>query len=186
MNPAIWLAIWIVAAVLAATVTGIMGYLAGYDKGHLEATEHERGRHRQGVTPELPRPGRLEVLADPDAGPFGPHEADWRWFGGAQVEPQPGAAEYALLTQTASNPFADPERAERARRCDPGESWPPPPGPEGDRILAEHDPGHPDLHPDDESPSDFTRRHAAEVEAMIAGWEAEGNYFRHIIQAGDR
>jgi hypothetical protein len=140
MNPAIWLAIWIVAAVLAATVTGIMGYLAGYDKGHLEATEHERGRHRQGVTPELPRPGRLEVLADPDAGPFGPHEADWRWFGGAQLEVQPGHAEYELLTQTAEQPA-------------------------------------------DESPSDFTRRHAAEVEAMIAGWEAEGNYFRHIIQA---
>jgi hypothetical protein len=35
----------------------------------------------------------------------------------------------------------------------------------------------------DETPSAFTRRMADEVEKMIAGWEARGNYDRHLIQA---
>jgi hypothetical protein len=34
-----------------------------------------------------------------------------------------------------------------------------------------------------ESDTAFTRRQAAMVEAMIAEWEAQGNYDRHLIQA---
>jgi hypothetical protein len=44
-------------------------------------------------------------------------------------------------------------------------------------------PEQPEADPGDETPSDFTRRQVAEVEAMIAGWEARGNYDRHLIQA---
>jgi hypothetical protein len=173
MNPAFWLALWIVATVVAATITGVLGYLAGYDKGHLDATDHDRGRHRAGHLPEgsayieeslvvseaMGVPVMIRERNGEKWAELGEQGQPWQFFGGAQVEPQPGPAEYELLTQTAG------------QRC----GWCRDPGCDG-----EH-PAEPD-----ESPSDFTRRHAAEVEAMIAGWEAQGNYDRHTIQAGER
>jgi hypothetical protein len=52
--------------------------------------------------------------------------------------------------------------------------------------LPPDDPYHRAVDVAEESPTAFTERMAREVEAMIAGWEAQGNYDRHTIQAGHR
>jgi hypothetical protein len=148
MNPAVWLVIWLGSTAVACLITAWAAYLAGFDHGHDEATDRERGRHRAAAPTELPRAGRLPV-ADPP----------WEFFGGAQVEPQPGPAEYELMTRT-----AEPDRG-------PGEIT------TAEQAIAL------DLATPDETPSAFTRRMADEVEKMIAGWEAQGNYDRHLIQA---
>jgi hypothetical protein len=148
MNPAVWLVIWLGSTAVACLITAWAAYLAGFDHGHDEGADRERGRHRAAAPPELPRAGRL--AADPP----------WEFFGGAQVEPQPGPAEYELMTRTAE--------------CGPCHD-----------TYADLS-GHLEANVkgcDDETPSDFTRRQVAEVEAMIAGWEAQGNYDRHLIQA---
>jgi hypothetical protein len=150
MNPAVWLVIWLGSTAVACLITAWAFYSVGFDHGHDEGADRERGRHRIAAPPELPRAGRLPV-ADPP----------WEFFGGAQVEPQPGPAEYELMTRTAKTaeqPEADPMPGQLPR-------WP-----------DKDDPG-------DETPSAFTRRMADEVEKMIAGWEAQGNYDRHLIQA---
>jgi hypothetical protein len=165
MNPAVWLVIWLGSTAVACLITAWAAYLAGFDHGHDEGADRERGRHRAAAPPELPRAGRLEITPEPGLFRAGGVLPDpfpgWEFFGGAQVEPQPGPAEYELMTrtaQTAEQPEADPM---------PGQLplWP-------DKDD-----------PDDETPSAFTRRMADEVEKMIAGWEAQGNYDRHLIQA---
>src|SRR5271163_607635 len=54
MNPAIWLVIWLASTALACLLTAWAVYQVGYDHGHDEATDLERGRHR--VRPAAPEP----------------------------------------------------------------------------------------------------------------------------------
>jgi len=163
MNPAWWLVIWLVSTAVACTLVAWAVYWVGYDHGEREAAERERGRHRHAAPaekPPVPDPFRWP----PDLGTAvelatGNPGFEWSFFGGAQIEPQPGAAEYELMTQKADGP------------------------PTADRGGEALSTGGPSL---DETPSAFTRRMAAEVGAMIAGWEAQGNYDRHLIYARDR
>jgi hypothetical protein len=153
MNPAVWLVIWLGSTAVACLITAWAAYLAGFDHGHDEGADRERGRHRIAAPPELPRAGRLPV-ADPP----------WEFFGGYPLDPPVGPAEYELMTRMAET-------------CDVPDCA------ETDKMLGEMARETYEQHAADETPSDFTRRQVAEVEAMIAGWEAQGNYDRHLIQA---
>jgi hypothetical protein len=160
MTPLIWLALWLAAAVVLLVLGAIGAYPVGYRRGYAEAAT-VGGRHRkdgqEAVIVELPRAGRLplERLADPTPLPG----EDWRFAGGWD-EGASGSAEYELLTQTAEQPAADPY------------------GPTAE-DLAEY------LirEAENETPSGFTRRMAREVEAMIAEWEGDTNYWLHTHRA---
>jgi hypothetical protein len=142
VNPAYWLLIALVGMAAVCFFVALVAYQVGYDQGHLDA-EPDRHTHRKGDPLEpLPRAGRipLEVLADPEAGPFGPLEAAFV-FAGASEEWRPlGRDEYDLITTEL--PAADVE-----------------------------------------TDSGFTRRMAREVEAMIAEWEGDTNYWLHTHRA---
>jgi hypothetical protein len=159
MNPAVWLVIWLGSTAVACLITAWAAYLAGFDHGHDEGADRERGRHRIAAPPELPRAGRLPV-ADPP----------WEFFGGYPLDPPVGPAEYELMTQTAA------EGHSWCIRCGGIVKLP---ATICDRCLSEREA---ESVPD-ETPSAFTRRMADKVEKMIAGWEAQGNYDRHLIQA---
>ena len=54
MNPAIWLVFWLASTALACLLTAWAVYQVGYDHGHDEATDFERGRNR--IRPAAPEP----------------------------------------------------------------------------------------------------------------------------------
>jgi hypothetical protein len=129
----------------------------------------------------------------------------WVFAGGWDEGPVPVSAEYELLTRTA--PFIDDEMQQFAAAEDKAElpslcaacgsgSCPGVAGgvdacprwqeAEERRDRGEFLPTFPyDPTGEDETPSGFTRRMAREVDALIAAWEAQGNYDRHTIQAGE-
>lgn len=147
MNPTYWLLIVLVAMAFVIFFTGLAAYQLGYDQGHLDA-EPDRHTHRKGDPLEpLPRPGRLPlaVLADPEAGPFGPAESAFAFSGAAEEWRPLGRAEYDLITT--------------------------------ELPAADDFPCCSSL--DIETDSGFTRRMAREVEAMIAEWEGDTNYWLH-------
>jgi len=156
------MAAWLIVAGFAIfLLAGTFGCWVGYGLGLDHAARDEadqleariEGRHRQ--RPPEPAP---------------PPELGWSFFGGAQVEPQPGAAEYELMTRTARQ-HDDYFIVHDHPRGEPCNGFC-----KGDAAAVEPD----------ETPSAFTRRMAAEVEQMIAGWEAQGNYDRHLIYGRDR
>jgi hypothetical protein len=168
MNPTYWLLIAIVAMVVVCFFVSLIAYQIGYDQGHLDA-EPDRHTHRKGDPPSpLPRPGRLPLIVapGPTLDPFNPAETAWRFAGGWDEGPS-GSAEYELLTQTAEQPVTDdgiPEEWCTEAGDFPGSL---------DRPAAD----------DAETPSGFTRRMAREVEAMIAAWEGDTNYWLHTHRA---
>jgi hypothetical protein len=97
LPPAAWLCLWIIGTAACCFLCTWIGYWIGYD--HSERDTHPTPRHRAGDPapgpPELAHAGRLEPLPDLE---------DWTFFGGAAVEPQPGAAEYRLLVAQAAEP----------------------------------------------------------------------------------
>jgi hypothetical protein len=145
------------ALLLAGVFGAWVGFGLGLDHAAAEG-RHRAGSPRPSALLELPRAGRLPMVADPFAVPV-------------------GAAEYRLMTDPFDGP---PGRAERAAALNTPD-WPRPDLTDEQRaILAEHDPDHPDLK---ETPSAFTRRMAATVDALVKGYEERGNYDRHLIQA---
>jgi hypothetical protein len=138
------------ALLLAGVFGAWVGFGLGLDHAAAEG-RHRAGSPRPSALLELPRAGRLPMVADPFAEPV-------------------GAAEYRLLTAPAEV-WAD----RNAGRFDSAL----PPGSGAD--LSGSAPGGTLAEP--ESDTAFTRRQAAMVEAMIAEWEAQGNYDRHLIQA---
>jgi len=155
-------AAWLIVAGFAIfLLAGAFGCWVGYGLGLDHAARDEadqleaqiEGRHRQRPPEPAPPPG-------------------WSFFGGAQVEPQPGAAEYELMTRTAGPMWE--YRADNPGLAGTVVRMP---------VVSDDEPGQP---PADETPSAFTRRMAAKVEAKIREWEAQGNYDRHLIYARDR
>ena len=141
-----------VAGFFALLLAGVFGAWVGFGLGldHAAAEgRHRAGSPRPSALLELPRAGRLPMVADPFAVPVGP-------------------AEYRLMTDPLSPAALDPGTVHMYQRAD------------GSIVPAA------DLEPITEPPESdtaFTRRQAAMVEAMIAEWEAQGNYDRHLIQA---
>jgi hypothetical protein len=154
-NPLVLLLVWIGSTILAAVLTGWACYVAGYDRCERDQDRH---RHRHGdpvVTADLPRSGRLTPVPEPG----------WSFFGGAQLEVPPGPAEYELLTQGwvhtgNSTPMVSEDCLHF--RPEPCES-------PGCTI--------------DETPSDFTRRMALDMDSFIAKMEGDTNYLLHVMQA---
>jgi hypothetical protein len=183
MNPSYWLLIALVSMAVVCFFVALIAYQIGYDQGHLDA-EPDRHTHRKGdPLPPLPRSG---ILLPPEstADPFSPF--DWRFAGGWDEGPS-GSAEYELLTRTAELPSlcaacgsascpgvaggvdACPLWQEAEERRDRGEflpTFPLPADPVG-------------------TTTDEIRAITAKVETWIAEWEAQGNYDRHVIQAGE-
>ncbi|HMD23786.1 MAG TPA: hypothetical protein VKH61_06770 [Streptosporangiaceae bacterium] len=54
MNPVYWLLIVIAAAVVVSCLVARVAYVIGYENGHDEGTDFERGRHR--IRPAAPEP----------------------------------------------------------------------------------------------------------------------------------
>ena len=100
---------WFATLILAGAVGAWTAWPMAFDRGFEEADGRERHRHRIGdpqVTTllGLPRAGRL-ALEPPAPEPLEPlprpqraPEPEWTFFG-AQAEPQPGRAEYELMTR---------------------------------------------------------------------------------------
>ena len=161
---AAWL---VVAGFVIFLLAGAFGCWVGYGLGLDHAARDEadqleaqiEGRHRQ--RPPEPAP---------------PPELGWTFFGGAQVEPQPGAAEYQLMTQTAESGLHWCSTCGHRHYGQGPMNCPPEPPTEQEEPPAA----------DDETPSAFTCRQAAQVEAWVREWEAQGNYDRHLIYARDR
>jgi hypothetical protein len=102
LPPAVWLVIWLASTAATCILVAWAAYQAGWD--HCDR-DHHPARHATGTpppAPPLPVAGRLEV--DPFPG--------WSFFGGAQIEPQPGADEYRLMVAQAAEPCEVCESAE--------------------------------------------------------------------------
>ena len=123
------------ALLLAGVFGAWVGFGLGLDHAAAEG-RHRAGSPRPSALLELPRAGRLPMVADPFAVPVGAAERQLMY-----------PSDQALVLELPESTFTDP--------------------------LAEPP----------ESDTAFTRRQAAMVEAMIAEWEARGNYDRHLIQA---
>jgi hypothetical protein len=117
MSPLVWLVLWLVAAAVLLALGGIGAWPVAYRRGYAAAEAGERHRHRHGdpqetVLLELPKAGRLPVLADlAEAGAFGPPIAEWVFAGGWDEGPVSGPAEYELLTR-----IPEPGVVDEARR----------------------------------------------------------------------
>jgi hypothetical protein len=154
-NPLVLLLVWIGSTVLAAVLTGWGCYVVGYDRCERDQDRH---RHRIGdpvVTADLPRSGPLTPLPG----------FDWSFFGGAQLEVPPGPAEYELLTQDwvhtgNSTPMVSEDSLHF--RPEPCES-------PGCTV--------------DETPSDFTRRMALDMDEFINKMRGDTNYLLHVMRA---
>jgi hypothetical protein len=168
-NPLVLLLVWVGSTVLAAALAGWACYVAGYDRCEREQDRH---RHRIGapkVAADLPRSGPLTPLPGPG----------WSFFGGAQLEVPPGPAEYELLTWQV--PPADIARAYADA------PW----GPAGPLdVLGMITNSSPAAEPCespgctiDETPSDFTRRMALDMDEFIAKMEGDTNYLLHVMRA---
>jgi hypothetical protein len=141
MNPALVFLLWVVSMLATGFFCAWLFYTVGYDHAARDL-DPDRHRHRRGD------PQTAELPALPRSGYLPPVEDDWRFFGGADLDPPVGPAEYALLTAVVPD---DPA-------CE--------------------------THPasvEDETPSAFTRRQAAEVDRLIAEWEAHTNYQVHLM-----
>jgi hypothetical protein len=105
LPPAVWLVIWLGSTAACCMLIAWLFFQLGWDHCDREQrpARHERG---DGVIPApgLPVAGRLD--------PFPVADEDWSFFGGAQVEPQPGAAEYRLLLQQAADRVAGASECE--------------------------------------------------------------------------
>jgi hypothetical protein len=166
MNPSYWLLIVLVSMAAVCFFVALIAYQIGYDRGHMDA-QPDRHTHRKGDPLEplpspLPRPGRLSLADLAEQGAFGPPVAEWVFSGGAEEWRPLDRAEYDLMT-------AEPDRG-------PGEITTVEQAIALDLAMA-------DQLPDDETPSGFTRRMAREVEAMIAAWEGDTNYWLHTHRA---
>jgi hypothetical protein len=97
LPPAVWLVIWLASTAATCILVAWAAYQAGWD--HCDR-DHHPARHATGSpapAPPLPVAGRLDPL--PELDPF----PGWSFFGGAQVEPQPGADEYRLMVAQAAD-----------------------------------------------------------------------------------
>jgi hypothetical protein len=139
MNPALVFLLWVVSMLATGFFCAWLFYTVGYDHAARDL-DPDRHRHRIGD----PQTAPLELSR---AGYLPPVEGDWRFFGGADLDPPVGPAEYALLTAVVpDNPACETHPAA-----------------------------------EDETPSAFTRRQAAEVDRLIAEWEAHTNYQVHLM-----
>jgi hypothetical protein len=106
LPPAVWLVIWLASTAATCILVAWGAYQAGWD--HCDR-DHHPARHATGSpppAPSLPVAGRLDPL--PELDPF----PGWSFFGGAQVEQQPGADEYRLMVAQAAEPCEVCESAE--------------------------------------------------------------------------
>jgi hypothetical protein len=106
LPPAVWLVIWLASTATACILVAWGAYQAGRD--HCDR-DHHPARHATGSpppAPSLPVAGRLDPLPEPMDGLVAAATSlnDWSFFGGAQVEPQPGADEYRLMIAQAAEP----------------------------------------------------------------------------------
>jgi hypothetical protein len=115
-----WGLLMIAAALtLGGLASGPIWYSTGHRHGREDGSYGDGPKHRRGgpqvsTLLELPAAGRLPVQDGPAAGePPAPQPAagpPWMFFGGAQLEPQPGREEYELLTR--KEPCEEPSCAE--------------------------------------------------------------------------
>jgi hypothetical protein len=168
VTPLEWLLIACAASViLGGAIGACIAWQIAFDRGFEEACGNKRHRHRIGSPQEttlleLPRAGQLALEPMPG-------ETEWTFFG-AQVEPQPGPAEYELLTapvmtQTTQTMTVTATTATVETRID-------------------------------ETDSAWSRRHVRELEAKLRDQELESdayiknmreesNYFRNVMLAAD-
>jgi hypothetical protein len=104
LPPAVWLVIWLGSTAVCCTLVAWLFFQLGWD--HCDREQY-LARHKRDTGPaaELPGPPGLPVAGQLD--PFPGDDEDWSFFGGAQVEPQPGAAEYRLMTEQAADRAAE-------------------------------------------------------------------------------
>ena len=160
------------ALILGGLASGPVWYAAGHRHGREDGSygdgpKHRKGGPAPGFLLELPVAGRLPVDDGPAAAPNPPTVAGppWAFFGGAQLDPQPGPDEYELLTVSRlGTPIRQllPPRSEETRQQDALEL----------RAVRA-----------DESDSAFTRRMALDMDRFIREEIVEpSNVIQHLIR----